>query len=470
MWVCCYMQTPSLSCSGKQFLLSFLYDPCILAHWCSAGISVTYFKLCCYAKFYCKSRLPDKLVSVIAHLQNVVTLWAVHWEHTLVASMSSRQMTRHATNVLGNSWPMTNPISMQQRMNWKIFSICILVAGLDIFFLRCSAWEHWAQRGRGWGIRKEVSKVIWSGNGEREVWRLILVMCRDSGATMSAAVTAVFYLTSHYLPWHWPLRQNWPPFPRNQQKSLGLFDCCASVTCEQFFLPSVSPTCSPCSASISGSYPHWARYPRLRRLYWGLLNLLNAALQCSSARLGTAPALCWHSSNPLWGGDGILVYCARALSVRENKRAWRKSVEGKRKYNGTTTAWLDPLKEGIRWWNRVFLFYTVSRRQRDWSKNVSHNTRQQGWASTVQTRETWDERGQEWTRPKMVTLGLKCTFLDETSAAILTFMSLPARTLPGLCIAVWKQTQATFFLQVMLSSAASRLNRKPASIGVRNDN
>lgn len=168
----------------------------------------------------------------------------------------------------------------------------------------------------------------------------------------------------------------------------------------------------------------------IRRLYWGLLNLLNAALQCSSARPGTAPALCWHSSNPLWGGDGILVYCARALSVRENKRAWRQADEGKRNYNGTTTAWLDPLKEDIRWWNRAFLFYTVSRRQRDWSKNVSHNTRQRGWASTVQTQETWDERGQEWTRRKMVTLGLKCTFLDKTSAAILTFMSPPARYSP----------------------------------------
>lgn len=137
------------------------------------------------------------------------------------------------------------------------------------------------------------------------------------------------------------------------------------VTCEQFLLPSISPTCSPCPSWICihpslaitpGSYPHWARYPRLRRLYWGLLNLLNAALQCFSARLGTAPALCWHSSNPLWGGDGILVCCARALWVRENKRAWIKSDEGKRKYNGSTTSWLDPLEEDIRWWNRVFYF------------------------------------------------------------------------------------------------------------------
>lgn len=109
-------------------------------------ISVAYFKLCCYAEFYCKSRLPDKLVLVITHLQTVVTLWAVHWEHTLAASMSSRQMTRHTANVLGNSWPLTNPLSMQQRMHWKIFSICILVAGLDIRFLCCSAWEHCEHR------------------------------------------------------------------------------------------------------------------------------------------------------------------------------------------------------------------------------------------------------------------------------------------------------------------------------------
>lgn len=49
------------------------------------------------------------------------------------------------------------------------------------------------------------------------------------------------------------------------------------------------------------------------------LNLVNAASQLFSAPRASAPALCWHSSNPLLGGDCIPVYCAQAISEGELK-------------------------------------------------------------------------------------------------------------------------------------------------------
>lgn len=149
------------------------------------------------------SSLPDKLVSVWTYLQ-------LQKNRNRNGIHSSRQMTGHtAWAALVAHGLMVYPLlSMQQRMHRKIRGVRVSMLRLGLFCW----WTLWIsererERDGEWVIRKEVSKVIWSGRERRgEVWRLISVMCRDSWAVMSVAVTIVFCLTLHYLLWHWPLR------------------------------------------------------------------------------------------------------------------------------------------------------------------------------------------------------------------------------------------------------------------------
>lgn len=136
-----------------------------------------------------------------------------------------------------------------------------------------------------------------------------------------------FYLTLHSPLWHCL------SFSRNLQKNMDIsLSCCGfSFLFPKCFPPRMNFT-PHLVHSVSDIY-HWQSLPwdaihiNEWALFWSwtllrfYLNLVNAAFQLFSAPGASAPALCWHSSNPLLGGDCIPCFTALRLYQRGRIKA-----------------------------------------------------------------------------------------------------------------------------------------------------
>lgn len=179
-----------------------------------------------------------------------------------------------------------------------LFCFCALNSGID-------SEQEWGQQ----------SYMKWKRG---KVWRLISVMCRDSSAMMSVAVTTVFYLTHHYLPLAMTNTDRvsfFPPQTSNRNIQNNWYYAVASCLFPTVCWPWMSmPHC--------GCFRFWVPiHINERDLYSSgsievYLNLLNAASKLFSARQANAPALCWHSSNPL---EEIASSYAAAQAISEGE-------------------------------------------------------------------------------------------------------------------------------------------------------
>lgn len=175
--------------------------------------------------------------------------------------------------------------------------------------------------------------------------------------------------------------------------------------------------------------------------------------------VASAHARPWHSSNPLLGGDCILVHCAR---VTTEESPWNNFwLEAEKDVpRPMPCALMEPCNAGILGWSSFTLWADDTRT----GARMSPNIRQQDTASTAPTLGIWDGRrlrkrtgrrcwnlrltsSSSWTRPHLIYQGV---------------ISLCVASLPPLYRCIETDTGQTFPpTQVMLCNAASERNWKP---------